>query len=43
MSKVLQSFAPAPRRALEAGLEQTPENDDEDAEVPKHWKIADLS
>jgi ataxin-10 len=29
--------------ALEAGLEPTPENDDEDAEVPKHWKIADLS
>jgi ataxin-10 len=29
--------------ALEAGLEPTPEEDDEDAEVPKHWKIADLS
>ena len=29
--------------ALEAGLEPTPEKDDEDAEVPKHWKIADLS
>ena len=33
----------AVQAALEAGLEPALPGDDEDVEVPKHWKIADLS